>query len=127
MGRLVEMRDSLVYAIDRDGILNQIVRADAEEIDFAREDVGRESSAGNFDHRANFSGITECRSSATQLFFAFGQDGERAPQFTHTGNHWEHDFHVADGSGPKDSAQLGFEDVDVFKTKTDRAPAQERV
>src|SRR6266446_8888037 len=127
MGRLIEMRDSLVYAIDRDGILNQIVRADAEEIDFAREDIGGESGARNFDHRAYFSGITKCRSRATQLFFAFGQDRERASQFTHTGNHREHDFYIANGTGPKDRTQLAFEDVYVFETKTDRAPAQERV
>src|SRR4029077_17099017 len=120
------MRDSFVYAINRDSILNQIVRADAEEIDLAREDVGGDGGARNFDHRAYFRGITKCRSRATQLLFAFGQDGERASQLTHAGKHREHDPHIADGAGPKDSAQLGFKDVDVFETKTNRAPAQER-
>ena len=40
MRRFVKMRNALVHAIDRDGVLNQIVCADAEEIDFAREGIG---------------------------------------------------------------------------------------
>ena len=42
MGRLVEMRDALVHPIDRDRVLDQVVRADAEKIDFAREQIRRD-------------------------------------------------------------------------------------
>ena len=40
MRRLIKMRDALVHPIDRDRVLNQVVRADAEKIDFARQRVG---------------------------------------------------------------------------------------
>ena len=45
MRRFVKMRDPLVYPIDRDRILNEIVRADAEKIDFARERRSAEMAA----------------------------------------------------------------------------------
>src|SRR5260370_16958069 len=124
---LVEMRDSVVYAIDGECILNQIVCADTEESHFAREDDGGDSRTGDLDHRANFSGIAKCRSGATQFFLAFVQDRHGAPQFIQTGNHREHDFHIAGRTGPKDRAQLGFKDVGVFEAKTDRAPSEERI
>ena len=54
MRRLVEMRDPLVDPIHRDRVLDEIVRADAEEIDLAREPFGRDGRARNFDHRADF-------------------------------------------------------------------------
>src|SRR5712691_6991556 len=127
MRRLVEMRDALVHAIDRERVLNQIVRADAEKIDFARENVGGDCRTGDLDHRARFSCIAECRSGATQFFLAFVQDRHRLPQFVQAGNHREHDFHIADRTGPKDCTQLSFKDVGVFETKTNGPPAEKRI
>ena len=46
MRRLIEMRDALVYAIDGDRILNEIVGADAEEIDFARQRAAEMAALG---------------------------------------------------------------------------------
>ena len=40
MRRLIEIRDPLVDPVHRDRVLNEIVCADAEKIDFARQPVG---------------------------------------------------------------------------------------
>ena len=71
----------LVHAIDRDRVLNEVVRADAEKIDFARERIGGDGRARNFDHRADFAcpRRMECRLTL-HLLCAFVQHRERAPQ-----------------------------------------------
>ena len=51
--RLIEMRDPLVQAIDRDRVLDEIVRADAEKIHFPRERFRAKGRARNLDHRAH--------------------------------------------------------------------------
>src|SRR5438876_9654825 len=120
--RLVKMRDAFVHAIDRDGVLDQVVRADAEEINFTRERVGRNCRARNFDHRADFH---------PRGFFlanfapAFVQDSFGVAQFFQPRNHREHDLYVADRARAQDRAQLSFEDVDVLQTKTNGAPTEE--
>src|SRR5438128_2757092 len=116
------MRNAFVHAIDRDGVLNQVVRADAEEINLAREGVGRNRRARNFDHRADFHLATFFLANFVP---AFVQDRFGVAQFLQTGNHREHDLHVADRTRAQDGAQLSFEDVDVLQTKTNGAPTEE--
>ena len=41
-------------AVHRERVLRQIVRADREEIDFARERFGNQRGSGYFDHHADF-------------------------------------------------------------------------
>src|SRR6266851_6030127 len=101
---------------------SQIVRADAEEINLARERVGRNRRARNFDHRADFHLATFF---LTNFVPAFVQDRFGVAQFLQTGNHREHDLHVADRTRAQDGAQLSFEDVDVLQTKTNGAPTEE--
>lgn len=44
--RLVEVGDVLVDPVDRQGVLDQVVRADAEEVGFPREQVGHDRRGG---------------------------------------------------------------------------------
>ena len=48
MRRLVKMRDVLVHPIDGDRVLNEVVGADAEKIDFARQRVAPKSPRSEF-------------------------------------------------------------------------------
>ena len=80
MRGLIQMRYLFVYPIHRERVLNEIVCADAEEIDFARQHIGRNGCAWNFDHRAHLSVLTILNAVATELFFALLQDFNRSAQ-----------------------------------------------
>ena len=101
MRRLVKMRDSFVHPIDRNRVLDQVVRPDAEEIDLAREGIGRDRRARNLDHSADFHLATFFLANFVP---AFVQDSFGVAQFFETGNHREHDFHVADRARAQDRA-----------------------
>ena len=88
-------------AVRRHRVLHQIVGANAEEIHFTREGIGRNRGARNLDHRADFH---------LAAFFlanflpAFVQDRFGVAQFFETGNHRKHDLHVADCARAQDRA-----------------------
>ncbi len=52
MHPIVEVRHPLVTPIHSQGVLGEIVGADAEKIAFCGKDIGRNSGRGNFDHDA---------------------------------------------------------------------------
>ena len=51
--RFVHMRDLLVHPVDRQRELNQIVGADAEEIDFLRQHIRDQHGGRHLDHDAD--------------------------------------------------------------------------
>jgi len=71
MRRLVEMRDALVQTINRERVLNKIVRADAKEIDFAREHIRRNGRARDLDHCTGFDFVADLDPGGAQFFPAF--------------------------------------------------------
>ena len=127
MRRLIQVRDPFVHPIDRQGILNQIICADAEEIDFAREGVGRNGRARDFNHRAYFHFLVKGVPLATKLLCAFLHDSYRPSQFIKPGDHRKHDFDVTDRAGAKNGAQLCLKNVNVLEAKPDGTPTQERI
>ena len=48
--RMPQMRDVIVLPIGGEGVLDEIVGADAEEVDFAREQIGGHRRARRFQH-----------------------------------------------------------------------------
>ena len=127
MSRRVEMGDAFIHPINRNRVLNQIIRPDAEKIDFPREHVRGNRRARNFDHGAGFHFFSDVDFGSAQFFLALIQDRHRLAQFFQPGNHWEHNFDVANSAGAENGAQLRFEDIDVLETKTDGAPAKKRI
>ena len=104
MGWLVEMRYPLVHAIDGERVLNQVVGSNTEKIDFARKHVSGNSSTWDFDHRTDFGFFANIDLRGVQIASTIIQDRIRATQFIQTGDHWKHDFHIADGAGAKNGA-----------------------
>ena len=49
------------------------------------------------------------------------------PQFFQTRNHREHDLHVPSCARSPNRTQLRLEDVDILKTKPNRAPTEKRI
>ena len=119
MRRLVKMRDSLVHSIDRDRVLNQIVRADAEKIDFASQRVRAQCRARDLDHRADFRLVPKFQPVPLQLCLAFlaAPPPRAAIQFTPEiiGNMI---FTFPSRARAQDRAQLRLEDVADFRGKT---------
>ena len=73
MGRLVEMGDLLVHAINCQRVLNQIVGPDTEKIYLAGQHVSRYGGAWDLDHRADLDFVGDVDLCLTQLFFALRQ------------------------------------------------------
>ena len=111
MGRFVEMRDMIVSAIDGDGILDEIVGSDAEELHFTREMICGKRGAGHFDHDAHLDVRIEGCPFLLQFAAAFIENGVGAAQFSDAGDHRIHDAHVANRRRPQDGPQLRLEDI----------------
>src|SRR6266704_5652095 len=125
MCRFVEMRHALVHPINRDRVLNEIVRADAEEIDFAREKIRGDRGARDLDHRTDFHLVVERMPFAAQFLFALINELHRLSDFTNARYHREHHPYIAGCTGAQDGAELHFEDFPMLQTKPDCTPSQD--
>ena len=97
--RFIKVRNALVHAIDRNSVLNQIVRADAEKIDVVGEGFRANRRAWNFDHGADLHFGIEWDASGSQFAFAFIHHLERTTQLGFSRNHRKHQFDVTELAG----------------------------
>ena len=67
MQRLVEVRDVLVHAIDRHRVLDEVVRADREEVALGGEQVGGQRRRRHLDHDAELDVLVERRALGVEL------------------------------------------------------------
>jgi len=125
--RLIKVRHALIHAIHRERILDQVVGADAEKIDFARQPFGAHGRARDFNHGADFGFRIELLTFAFQFRFALFEDGQGAAQFLEPRDHRKHDLHVPHRARPDDGSQLRFENVNPLERKADGAVTQERI
>ncbi len=127
VGGFVEMGDAFVEAIDSDGVLDEVVGADAEEIDFFGEDVSGDGGARNFDHGTDFHLGIERDAFGTEFGPTLFEEEIRVAEFIDARNHGVHHFDISMGTGAKDGTELGFKNIDVFEAEADGAPAEEGV
>ena len=124
---LVQIGDFFIHPVYCQRILNEIVCSDTQKVDLSCERVGTNGGAWNFDHCANFEFVSDLDVRIAQLLFAFVEHGHGAAQFIQAGDHWKHDFHVADGAGSENGAQLGLENVMIPEAKPDGPPTKKWV
>ena len=79
-------------------VLCQIVRADAEEIDFGGQDVRQDRRRWNLHHDAHIHPIGQRRFLGLQFRAGFVQQRAGAAHFSHVGDHREHDLQVVTGA-----------------------------
>jgi len=127
VGGFVEMGDAFVEAIDSDGVLDEVVGTDAEEIDFFGEDVGGDGGAGDFDHGADFHFGIERDAFGAEFGPTLFEEEIGLAEFIDARNHGVHYFDISVGTGAKDGAELGFKNVDVFEAEANGAPPEEGV
>jgi len=95
MQRVVEMRHGVVGTVDGQRVLNEVVGADGEEIQFAGESVSADSGSRNLDHAANLDILLEWEMLFLQTEFGAFHHLQGLAQFGQTGQHGDEDLDVA--------------------------------
>ena len=90
-------------------VLDQVVRADAEEIDLLGEEVRDHRGGGHLDHNADFELFVERDPLRAKLVHAFSQHGLRLLHLVHTRNHGKEHPQGAVDARPQESPKLGLE------------------
>src|SRR4029450_7428393 len=108
---MIEVADFLVLSVRREGVLDQIVGPDAEEVALAGEVIDRQRRARGLDHRPH-GGQRIMRSSLqSQLRAALEAQVSRWGQLRHPGDQWKEDTYGADSGGTVERTELGTKDV----------------
>lgn len=74
VGGAVEVGDACVAAVDGDGVLDEVVGADGEEVDFWGEEVCDDGGAGDLDHDADGDVGVEWDFGFGELVHAFAEE-----------------------------------------------------
>ena len=127
MQRAVQIGDLFVDAVDRAGILDQVVCADREEIDFLRQNIRAYRRDRDLDHDAHLDVRVERDALSLEQVLGLLEHLLGVAELLDGGDHREHDAQVAILRGAQQRAQLGDEQVVLVETDADRAVAEERV
>ena len=118
--RLVAIGHALVGAIDRQRVLDQIVGADGEEVDFAREQRRGERRRRHFDHDADRH-VGAVDAARLELGARLVEQRPRRAHFLHRRHEREHDPQRAVRRRAQQRAQLRLEDRRLRQAEADAA------
>ena len=120
IGKALQMS---VLAVDRAGVLGEVVGAQGEEVYFFRELIRDKDGGGCLDHDSDLI-ISDLDAFVDQLLLALLEDSLGFDQLPLADDHGEHDAQVAVSGGAEQSAQLGLEEVLPGQADTDRAETE---
>ena len=127
MEEIVEIRHTRVVAVDRQQVLGQVVGADREEIDLARQFAGLINGCRDLDHHADRR-QWHIGTLVTHLAPGAVDQVQRLFQLLRAGNHRQQDAQVVQTlAGLEHGAGLHQEDFRVIEGHANTAPTQERV
>ena len=109
MGRLIEIADVRIRTVDRQRILHQVVRAEAEERQMLQQFLRQHRRRGDFDHAADVHLVVEIDMVAFQFGFHFVENAQRLLELLQRADHREHDANFAERARPEDRPQLRLE------------------
>ena len=98
---LVQIGDLLVTPVDRQRVLDQVVRADGEEVHPLGQKIGAQGGARHLDHRADLHLFVVGNAPFVQLPPGFIQHLEHGVQLAYPADHREHDPQLAKGRSPE--------------------------
>ena len=127
MQGFVQIGDRRVGAVDRQGVLDEVVRAQREELELLAEGLERERGGGHFDHAADRHAAIEGLAPVLELFTRARDELQHLIDFTDVRQHGDQDAHGAVLRCPEDGAQLGQEEFRICQAVADRAQTQGRV
>ena len=127
MQRTIEVGNLLVDTVDRAGVLNQVVGADREEVDFLSQHVRADCGNRDLDHDTNLDIRIELRAFSRQQILGLLQYLFGIADLFDRRDHREHDAQIAVLSRAQQRTQLGQEQVGLIQANADCAIAEERV
>ena len=126
VGGLVEIGDGIVAAIDRQGVLDQIVGADGYEVEIFEQAGHGECGGRDFDHAADFD-VAEGFAALGELAAGGVQVDQALFELGQAGNHRPHHFDFAEHGGAQNGAHLGAEHHRLGVAQTDAGEPQRGV
>ena len=124
---LINVSHLVVIAVHPQGVLHQIVGADAEKVRFFGQGSGHESRGRQFHHDAHRQILDAVQALVAQFAAGFLHGAHGPLEFQRVAEHGEHQGGVALRSGSEHGPQLHFEQVRVGQAIADAAQAQGRV
>ena len=125
MQRLVETRHAIVGAVHGQGVLDEVVGPDAEEVSFSRQDVRGQRRRGQLDHDADRD-LRHGVAAVAQRCRGRGDGGPGGAELFEAGDEWEHHAQRTVRRGTKKGAQLRLEDLVDRQAEPDAAQAEGR-
>ena len=119
--------DALVRAVDGQRVLDEVVRADREEIDFLGEDLGLEGGRRHLDHDADRDVVVVFDALVLEVLGDVADDALGLAKFGDVGDQGKKHLDVAGDGGAEDRADLRLEQVEVLEAETDAPAAEHRV
>ncbi|MNC26093.1 hypothetical protein D3C75_742110 [compost metagenome] len=127
MIRIIQAGHGFVHPVHRQGILDQIIGADAEELDLFRQQIRHHHRCRHFDHNAHRRVVLKRLVLLDQLFFGLLQNFVSLPHLIHRRDHGIHDPDIAVQGCPENRLQLGFEQLPAIQQNADGPVAQRRI
>ncbi len=122
-----EGREQRARAVDGQGILNEVVRSEGEEVGLASERVGQEGRAGHLDHHAELDALGGRASLRAHLAPRVVEQGAHGAELVEAGDHGHEHAHAAGRGGPNDGAEVGREEVGSGECEAHRTLAEHGV
>ena len=124
MQRLIEIGDRLVSTVDRQGVLDQIVGADGEEVDLAGQAIGDERRRRHLHHHSQRDIGIARHAPGLEIALHVTQDGAGAAHLPDIADHGQQHADLAVRRRPQDAAQLRAEQVLVLQAEADAPESQ---
>ena len=121
MQRVVHVGHGVVRAINRQRVLDQIVRTNRQKVETLGEIRQRQHGSRNFDHAANWHVVVKRHTQRHQLSFSASNKSQCLGDFVCVGNHRDQDAQTPIRARAQDGAQLRHEKLGLGKAQTNRA------
>ena len=125
--RVVEVGHRVVGAVDGEGVLDQVVGADRQEIEPPHENRQRERRGRDLDHAADLDVALVGLAALVELLLRLAEERERLLDLVQVREHRQQDAHLAVVRGAQDGAQLREEHLRLGEAPADGAQPHRRV
>ena len=122
--RIEAIGDPAVAAVDREQELEQVVRADRQEVDARQQLVELVEQGGDFHHRADVDALGQAVSVLAQIRQLALDHGLRLIELVDDADHREHDLQRSAARGAQQRADLAAQQPRPVEAEPDRTPAE---
>lgn len=124
MESVTDTTDRGIGAIDCQGILGQIVRTDAHEVDETGHMVGKDRQGRHFDHHPDLEPIQDGLILSAQLGTNFGDKPTQPVDFLQTCDHGKHDLDRVAWANAPDGSYLSAQELRLTPCQAHPADAE---